>query len=115
MLLYKNTPMLSWYIFMSQQDFIEKQKTFYKTLQPTYCKVLQDTVHFTADGLNHILYHRRRPRKLSERTYRAALISYLVEVITDATKATKTIDAEFGSDPLWIVEHEVKAKYKGKR
>ena len=100
---------------MSHQDFIDKQKILYKSLQPTYCKVIQDTVHFTADGLNHILYHRRRPRKLTERAYRAALISYLVEVITDATKATKTIDPQFGIDPLWIIEHQVKAAYKGKK
>jgi hypothetical protein len=100
---------------MSQLDFIEKQKLLYKSLKPCYCEAIKETVFFTSDGLNHLLYHRRRPRNINERVYRAALISYICEVIMNATTAVKTLDASFGSDPLWILEHEVSVKHKGKR
>ncbi len=100
---------------MSKKDFIEKQKKLYKTLKPCYCTAIQETVHFTADGWNHLIYHRRRPRNLDERTYRAALIPYLCEVLTDATTATKTIDTQYGPHPLWIIEHQVKALHNGKK
>ncbi len=100
---------------MTSIDFIQAQKAKYKKLQPCYCQAVQETVYFTADGLNHLLYHRRRPRNIKERAYRAVLINYIVEVITNATTATKKIDAQFSKDPLWILEHEVSARYKGKK
>lgn len=100
---------------MVPDDFIKKQKDLYKSLTPCYCVAIKETVHFTADGLNHLLYHRRRPRNLKERTYRAALISYIVEVITDATTAVKKIDTTVSNDPLWVLQHQVKKDYKGKK
>jgi hypothetical protein len=100
---------------MSTLDFIEQQKLLYKTLQPCYCKSIQETVHFTGDGLNHLLYKRRRPRNKDEQAYRMALVAHIVEVITDATSAIKTIDAKYGLHTLWILEHEIKKKHKGKR
>ncbi len=100
---------------MSNLSFIEAQKKVYKSLKSCYCEAIQDTVYFTSDGLNHLLYHRRRPRNINHRFYRASLISYLVEVITNATSAIKKIEPQFGKDPLWILEHEITAKYKGKK
>ncbi len=88
--------------------FIEKQKKLYKSIKSCYCKALQETVHFTADGLNHILYCRRRPRNHNEQHYRAGLIPHVVEVITNATKAIKNIKS---SEPLiitWSLQGEVK-------
>jgi hypothetical protein len=101
---------------MSKEDFIEKQKTLYRNLIPCFCPAIQDTVYFGADGLNHLFYHRRRPRNINERAYRAALISYLVEVLTNVTSATRIFDtAQYGPYPLWILEHEVSTRHKGKR
>jgi len=100
--------------FKSELEYINQQKAIYKSLKPCYCEAIKQTVYFTSDGLNHLLYNRRRPRKLKERKYRAALINYIVEVITDAKTAQKT-DVAGSKDSLWVLEHEVKIKWKGRK
>lgn len=87
-------------------DFIDRQKALYKTLQPCYCPALQETVHFNSSGLNHLLYLKRRPRSHSERHYRAALIVHLTEVISNATQATKEIKPDAPLVVIWILEHK---------
>ena len=87
--------------------FIDKQKTLYKSLQPCYCPAARVTVHFTSNGLNHILYDRRRPRSHNERHYRAGLITYIVEVITNSAKAIQKTYADDPACRLWILWHEV--------
>jgi len=90
--------------------FIEKQKKVYKSLKSCFCPALQTTIHFTADGLNHLLYYRRRPRNQQERHYRAALISHIVEVIEQATQAIKEIKSD---DPLivtWSLAHHIRGR-----
>jgi hypothetical protein len=96
-------------------DFIEQQKRLYKSLRPCYCKAIQKTVHFTADGLNHLLYHKRRTRHIKERIYRAALISHIVEVITHANTARRETNRVPKGSILWILEEPVKTLYKGKK
>ena len=89
-------------------NFIKKQKKLYKSLKPCHCPALQEAVHFNATGLNHLLYSRRRPRKLTEQHYRANLITYITEVITSATQAVKALKSQ---DPLivtWSLQHEVR-------
>ncbi len=99
----------------SPKDFIENQKKLYRSLEPCYCTAIQDTVHFTATGLSHLLYYRRRPRKFSERVYRAALITHVAEVVSNATTAIKKVDLTISTDQIWVLEHEVKATHKGKK
>ncbi|RJQ29667.1 hypothetical protein C4571_00835 [Candidatus Parcubacteria bacterium] len=87
--------------------FINRQKSLYKSLNPCYCPAAQVTVYFTSDGLNHILYNRRRPRSHDERHYRAGLITHIVEVITKAPVAIQKVHASDPSCSLWILWHEV--------
>jgi len=90
--------------------FIEKQKKLYKSLKSCFCPALQATVHFTSNGLNHLLYNRRRPRNQNERHYRAALISHIVEVIEKAATAVREVKCE---DPLivvWNLKHDIKGQ-----
>ena len=97
---------------MSSSQFIEQQKKLYKSLKPCYCQALQETVYFNSTGLNHILYHRRRPRSHSERHYRASLICYIVEVISGATQAIKEIKSEDPFVITWSIQHSVLDKNK---
>ncbi|MEK7107001.1 MAG: hypothetical protein AAB899_02340 [Patescibacteria group bacterium] len=88
-------------------EFIEKQKRLYKKLKSCFCPALQADVHFTSDGLQHLLYHRRRPRSQDERHYRAALISHFAQVIEKSSQAIKYVR---GTNPLivvWELKHEI--------
>lgn len=86
---------------MALSKFIKTQKKLYKSLKSCHCPALQETVHFTADGLNHLLYYRRRPRKHNEKHYRAGLISHLKDVIENATKTVKTIELNNPLTTTW--------------
>lgn len=46
----------------------KKQRAFYKGIVSVFCPILNDTVYFTSEGFNHLLYDRsnRKPRKISE-------------------------------------------------
>lgn len=88
--------------------FIKKQKYIYKKLKPCYCPALQETVHFNATGLNHILYYRRRPRKQTEQHYRATLIKYIIGVIENSTVATKEIKSKKPLVVTWNLQHKIK-------
>ncbi len=100
---------------MPELDFIEKQKILYKSLQSCYCPVIKETVHFTSVGLQHLLYNRRRPRSLKEKVYRASLISYLIEVITNSHSVTKVSDPKINKYVLFILKYRIKKRYKGNR
>lgn len=92
---------------MSEPIFIKTQIALYKTFTPCFCPAIQDTVYFTSDGLNHILYYRRRPRKQKERYYRAGLIPHIVAVIQYSNKAVKSIKTDSPLIVIWVLSHEV--------
>ncbi len=92
---------------MTVPPFIEKQKKSYKALQPCFCSAIQETVHFTSEGLHHLLYRRRRPRSHNERHYRAGLIPCLTEVIINSTRAIKDIKSKTPLVTTWSLSHEV--------
>ncbi len=87
---------------MATNNFIEKQKKLYKTLEPCFCPAIQDTVYFNAEGLRHLLYDKHRPRNIKQKLYRVYLIDYITEAIKKAKQATKK---SFVDPPchLWIL------------
>lgn len=89
-------------------NFIKKHKALYKSLKPCYCPALQENVYFTGEGINHILYYRRRPRNHNERHYRMTLIPFLEEVIKNTNSATKEIKSTSPLCITWSLEYEVK-------
>ncbi len=95
---------------MNANAFIEKQKATYKLLQnnPRHCPALDAKVHFTADGLNHLLYNRRRTRSKVEQRYRAGLIPVIPQVIENAKIAIKQIKNENPLVITWALQCEVK-------
>ena len=49
------------------KKLVEKQKNFYKGVVSVFCPILNNTVYFTSDGFNHLLYESNRmPRKIGE-------------------------------------------------
>jgi len=90
---------------MTTSAFIEKNKKKYKKLKPCYCPTLQDTVHFTSIGLNHLLYNRRRSRSQNERHYRAGLIPHLTNVIKNSTQAVKKVKSDDIMVATWELKH----------
>lgn len=88
-------------------EFIEKQKKLYKSLKSCFCPSLQADVHFTSDGLQHLLYNRRRPRAQKERHYRAALISHIVEVIENSALAVKDVRSTNPLVVIWELKHKI--------
>ena len=91
-------------------DFIDKQKALYKSLAPVFCPALQETVHFNADGLNHLLYTRRRPRSHTERHYRLALVGHITHVIENATQAVKEVRSTSPLVVLWSLQHHIESE-----
>jgi hypothetical protein len=91
-------------------EFIDQQKKLYKSLTPVFCPALQATVHFNADGLNPLLYVRRRPRSHDERHYRLALIAAVSEVIASATQTTKEVKSEMPLTVLWSLQHHIQGE-----
>ncbi len=88
-------------------DFIKKQIELYKTFDSCFCFALQENIYFNSDGLNHILYYRRRPRKHPEKHYRASLIKHIKNVIENAKVAVKEIKSENPFVTTWSLESKV--------
>ena len=64
-------------------DLKKKQKAFYKSIVSVYCPILNDTVYFTSEGFNHLLYDRsnRKPRKISEQFMKLQCLAHAPLVI----------------------------------
>jgi len=84
-------------------ESIQAHKDTYKALAPCFCNAIEQTIHFNAEGLKHILYKQHRPRSKKEQAYRLSLIPHLQHAITTAKTATR----KSHTDPrctLWILE-----------
>ncbi|NTU46672.1 hypothetical protein HGA88_03520 [Candidatus Roizmanbacteria bacterium] len=63
-------------------DNRKKAQERYQTLKPTYCPALKDTIFFTSEGFNHLLYkNARRERLLQDQHMRYKLIPFVTELI----------------------------------
>lgn len=92
-------------------DHIKSKIVLYKSLQPCICPAIGEVVHFTSDGLQHLLYKKRRPRNKKEQNYRMGLVDFLVPVVTGATAATKIIKANNPKLVVhWVLEYEIQQK-----
>jgi len=60
----------------------EKQKAFYKNIGSVFCPILNDTVYFTSEGFNHLLYESsRKPRTISEQFLKLQCLTHAPTVI----------------------------------
>jgi hypothetical protein len=89
---------------------IEDNKQIYCTYKnkPWPCPTLQEPVYFNAEGLQHLLYNRKRPRSRAQQLYRAKLIPVLPTVIEKATSAYKRIESVRELIFTWKLEYTIK-------
>jgi len=72
---------------MNLNQLKHKQYNFYKSLDCVYCPVLDINIHFTSQGYNHLLYKSDSiPRNQNEKYIRLLFLTYVPEVIKNATE-----------------------------
>jgi hypothetical protein len=78
-----------------KRKFIEKQKDFYKSIVSVVCPILQETVYFTSEGFNHLLYETyTRPRKWAERYMKLKCLVHAPKVIKNCSFVSETRSLE---------------------
>lgn len=71
-------------------DLKKKQRAFYKSIVSVFCPILNDTVYFTSEGFNHLLYENRKPRKISEQFMKLQCLTHAPLVIQKCTLVSET-------------------------
>jgi len=65
--------------------------TYYRSLVSIYCPILAETVYFSADGFNHLIYDtNRKPRNINEQYLKLKYLSKAKEVIEKCNLITET-------------------------
>jgi len=73
------------------RTLIQKQKSFYKNIISINCPILNETVYFTSEGFNHLIYESNRaPRKISEQYLKLIFLKYVPKVITNCIEILET-------------------------
>jgi len=73
------------------RTLISRQKLFYKSIVSIDCPILNETIYFTSEGFNHLIYESNRaPRKISERYLKLTFLDYVPKVITHCTEILET-------------------------
>ena len=68
-----------------------KQRAFYKSIVSVFCPILNDTVYFTSEGFNHLLYEsNRKPRNINEQFLKLKCLTYAPVVIQKCTLVSET-------------------------
>lgn len=96
-------------------DLKKKQRVFYKSIVSVFCPILNDTVYFTSEGFNHLLYDRsnRKPRKISEQFMKlqclthAPLVIKKCTVISEIRQIERNIKGKKKSGVHYELVHEV--------
>ena len=90
--------------------FIDDKKRLYNTYKskPWPCPALQEPVYFNAEGINHLLYNKKRPRSAKEQHYRAGLVPFIPVVVEKADAAYKKIESVRELIFTWRLEYTVK-------
>ena len=68
-----------------------KQRAFYKSIVSVFCPILNDTVYFTSEGFNHLLYEsNRKPRSINEQFLKLRCLTYAPIVIQKCALVSET-------------------------
>jgi hypothetical protein len=68
---------------------------------------LNELVHFSADGLHHLLFKNRRKRTPKERKYRLSLLKYVHEVISNSISAELVVKSENPLVLTWAISYRI--------
>lgn len=83
----------------------EVAKEAYSKIGSVYCPLLEDHVHFTAQGFNHLIFKKRKFRVRSEQIRRFELISHLKSIVSDP-KADIHLD-DSGQARFWNIVRKI--------
>jgi hypothetical protein len=89
---------------------VEERRSYYKSIVSVFCPILEETIYFTAEGFNHLLFKSNRtPRNLSERYMKlmclefASVVIEKCEIVNETRKNTRTIKGKRKS----VISHEL--------
>lgn len=69
---------------------LEEKRKLYKSIVSVFCPILSDTVYFTSEGFNHLLYKRHNvPRSIPEKYMKLLCLEHVVEVVSKSTRISE--------------------------
>lgn len=72
---------------MRLKTLIAEQKAFYNSLVSVFCPILNETVYFTSEGFNHLMFKNSRiPRSSAEQFMKLKCLKYVPKVITNCSQ-----------------------------
>lgn len=72
---------------MSLRTLIIEQKAFYNSIVSIFCPILNETVYFTSEGFNHLLYENYgKPRTPAEKFMKLKCLSHVPKVVKNCSR-----------------------------
>ncbi len=72
---------------MGLRTLIIEQRAFYRSIVSIFCPILNETVYFTSEGFNHLLYESYwKPRSPAEQFLKLKCLSMVPEVVKNCSK-----------------------------
>lgn len=72
---------------MGLKTLITEQRAFYKSIVSVFCPILNETVYFTSEGFNHLLYENYwKPRTPAEQFMKLKCLIHASKVISKCSK-----------------------------
>ncbi|MBI3620210.1 hypothetical protein HY214_03660 [Candidatus Roizmanbacteria bacterium] len=76
---------------MNIYELRRKSKKLYKSIVSVYCSILNDTVYFTSEGFNHLLYESyKHPRSVAEQYLKLMHLPYAPDVVKNCRLISET-------------------------
>lgn len=101
---------------MNLKKLIIEQKTIYKSIVSVFCPILNETIYFTSEGFNHLLYENHwKPRRPSEQFLKLMCLTYAPIVVKECSQKTNIRKIKRKVKGIWKdgfhfeLVHEVKA------
>lgn len=99
-------------------DLKKQQRTYYKSIVSVFCPILNETVYFTAEGFNHLLYETYwKPRSIGEQYMKLMCLPFVPDVIKNCPqistrKVTRVVKGKKKQGIHYQLVHEIKPKVK---
>jgi len=87
---------------MKIKQLKEHQKIFYQEIGCIFCPVLEDMVHFTSYGFNHLVSKpNRNPRKIGEQKLKLYCLTFAPQVVANSTEIVTTRETKLRIKGKW--------------
>lgn len=102
------------------RSLIKQQKQYYQSIVSVFCPVLGETVYFSSEGFNHLIYESNRmPRKINEQFMKLKCLNFVTDVLTDKSAKivdTRTYDKRYNGDLKVVIHYAIACDVqKGKK